>query len=477
MLHRRESGILLPIFSLPGPYGIGSLGAPARAFVDFLAQAGQHNWQILPLVPPGEGASPYMSPSSFAGNPFLIDLEELAQEGLLTQEELSSARRPDPDRVDYDFLYATRLPLLRLAWQRTGGQYHPLEEAPWLSDYTAFMALHDRYHTAFWNWPDSPAPPTEAEMDFHRFLQSVFYRQWFALKAYANTREVRLIGDLPIYVSPDSVEMWRSPRLFQLGEDGRPAWVAGVPPDAFSATGQLWGNPLYDWTGNPKEVYAWWRARMAWSQRLYDTVRIDHFRGFHTYWAVPAGAETALEGHWEDGPGMALLDDLHAALPNLDVIAEDLGDLDQAALDFIRASGLPGMKVLVYAFDPTGESAYLPHNCPPDSVVYTGTHDTPTFVQWLFQLATPAEREFASAYLRLRAEEGFGWGAICGAWASPARLAVAPMQDVLGLGGDARTNAPGTVGPQNWSWRVRQEALNPAVAARLWQITRTYRRC
>ena len=477
MIQRRESGILLPIFSLPGPYGIGTLGESARTFVDFLAQAGQHNWQILPLVPPGEGASPYMSPSSFAGNPFFIDLEELAQEGLLTQEELSSACRPHLDRVDYDFLYATRMPLLRLAWQRTGGVYPPLEGAPWLDGYAAFMALHDRYQTAFWRWPHAPPPPTPEEEDFHRFLQSIFYRQWFALKSYANERGVRLIGDLPIYVSPDSVEMWRSPSLFQLGEDGRPAWVAGVPPDAFSATGQLWGNPLYDWTGNPKEVYAWWQERMAWSQRLYDTVRIDHFRGFHTYWAVPAGAETALEGHWEKGPGMALLDGLRTSLPGLEVIAEDLGDLDQAALDFIHASGLPGMNVLVYAFDPIGESAYLPHNCSSNSLIYTGTHDTPTFVQWLFELATPAEREFAFDYLRLREEEGFGWGAICGAWASPARLAIAPMQDVLGLGADARTNTPGTIGPQNWSWRVRQEALNPAVAARLRHITHTYRRC
>ena len=254
-----------------------------------------------------------------------------------------------------------------------------------------------------------------------------------------------------------------------------PSAVAGVPPDAFSDLGQHWGNPLYDWAYHKKTGFAWWKRRGTHMARLYDVVRIDHFRAFHTYWSIPSGAPDARAGHWEQGPGNALLDTLKN-VSGLALIAEDLGALDADALAFIAQSGLPGMRVLVYAFDPVGESSYLPHNCPRDAVVYTGTHDTPTFVQWLFSEASPAERDYAFDYLRLREDEGFGWGAVCGAWMSPCRLAIAPMQDLLGLGGDARVNAPGTTGPHNWSWRVRGEALNPSVSGKLARITRTYRR-
>ncbi len=474
MLEHRTAGVLLPVFSLPGPYGIGSLGKEARRFVDFLAQAGQSHWQILPLVPPGEGNSPYMSPSAFAGNPLLIDLEELHSLGLLTQAELDTAKWDDPDRVNYSFLHETRIPLLKKAFARSG----PLTaDWPWLRDYTAFMARHDQYGTAWQSWP-SPLPDPDPEaVAFHTFLQVTFFRQWHALKAYANERGISLIGDMPIYVSADSAEVFCHPELFQLDEHFAPRAVAGVPPDAFSRIGQLWGNPLYDWEGQRQAVFAWWKTRMEWASTLYDMVRIDHFRGFHTYWSVPANAVDARDGHWEKGPGQALVDFLRSQVPQLSYIAEDLGDLDSEALDFIRKSGLPGMKVLVYAFDPVGESAYLPHNGIPNSIAYTGTHDTPTFVQWLFEEASPAERDFASAYLRLRGEEGFGWGAIAGAWASPCRLAITPFQDILGLGADARMNHPGTIGPQNWSWRVREAAVNHDVASKLRAITRTYRRC
>ena len=478
MSHSRASGILLAVSSLPGPYGIGSLGAPARAFVDFLARAGQTYWQILPLVPPGDGASPYMSPSAFAGNPCLIDLDELARDGLLTGEELAQARCPDPDRVDYQALAKTRLPLLRRAWQRsrTRRAASPEEGAqlPWLEDYAAFAALHDRYQLGWWDWPEGAVPEGE-EVDFHRFLQTTFYRQWFALRKYANSRGIRLMGDVPIYLSNDSVERWKRPELFQLDGKGKLKAVAGVPPDAFTDQGQLWGNPLYDWQGHREEVFAFWRERMAWCGRLFDAVRIDHFRAFHSYWAVPVEARTAREGHWEPGPGMELLEELRQAVPELELIAEDLGDLGPEALEFVRTCGVPGMKVMVFAFDPGAESAYLPHNCWGECVVYTSTHDTPTFVQWLTQ-ADPAWSRFARDYLRLREEEGLGWGVISGAWATAAPLAIAPMQDVLGLGADARMNTPGTMGPQNWSWRVRQEALNGGVADLLCRITRTYRR-
>ena len=493
-MQARASGILLPVFSLPGPYGIGTLGVPARSFIDFLAQAGQKFWQILPLVPPGGGDSPYMSPSSFAGNPFFLDLEELTREGLLTQKELDAARRADPDRVDYAWLHQTRIPLLRRAWERGRVCYaQPLaefmvEEADWLPDYALFLALRERFGgKELKDWPDeirlrhpSALARYRAELAdecaFHAFLQMLFFRQWTAVKAYANGKGISIIGDLPIYVSPDSAEVWSRPELFQLKEDMTPSGVAGVPPDAFSDKGQHWGNPLYDWDYHRQTGFAWWRHRAAHLARLYDVVRIDHFRAFHTYWSVPAGAESAKEGHWEPGPGLELLRRLQAVAPKLELIAEDLGNLDLDALDFVRNCGIPGMKVMVFAFDPNGESAYLPHNCQPFSVVYTGTHDTQTFVQFLNE-AWPEEAGFARRYLRLREDEGLGWGVISGAWATGSYLAIAPLQDVLGLGADARMNTPGTVGDHNWSWRVRAEALNPYVSGKLREITRTYRRC
>lgn len=477
MYTQRSSGILLAVSSLPGPYGIGTLGSQARHFVDFLSDAGQHYWQILPLVPTGEGASPYMSPSAFAGNPWLIDPDELAAQGLLTTQELCQAKLDSPDRVDYEFLARTRLPLLYQAFRRSLN--HPDHQEgphlPWLEEYARFAALHDQFQLPYWEWPDPCPEPEREAVAFHTFLQHTFYRQWLSLKEYANEKGVRIIGDVPIYLSPDSAELFGRPELFQLDPKGRPSAVAGVPPDAFTDQGQLWGNPLYDWKGNREGVFAFWKERIAWCAQIYDAVRIDHFRAFHTYWSVPVEAKTAREGHWEPGPGMELLDVLKKTAPHLELIAEDLGDLDMEALKFVRNSGIPGMKVMVFAFDPNGESAYLPHNCTPDSVVYTGTHDTPTFVQWLTE-ADAESAMFARRYLRLREDEGLGWGVISGAWASASRLAIAPMQDVLGLGVDARMNTPGTMGPHNWSWRVRTEAFNPYVSGKLREITHTYRR-
>lgn len=477
MYDSRASGVLLAVSSLPGPYGVGSLGAPARRFVDFLADAGQTYWQILPLVPPGHGNSPYMSPSAFAGNPDLIDLDELVSMGLLTHQEVEAARRDSPDRVDYAHLQATRMDLLYQAFLRFPGRRAQMPEElhlPWLEDYAKFAALHDQYQTDCSQWPKEAVPDPQ-RMAFHTFLQDIFYQQWFHLKDYANQKGIRIMGDIPIYLSSHSAEFYFHPELFQVDGQGRLTAAAGVPPDAFTAEGQFWGNPLYDWEGHKRQVFLFWKERIHWCSRLYDAIRIDHFRAFHTYWCIPDGAADARGGHWEPGPGMELVEALRS-VPGLALIAEDLGDLDADALHFIADSGLPGMKVLVYAFDPAGESAYLPHNCPRDAVIYTGTHDTPTFVQWLFEQAAPAERDYAFDYLRLREDEGFGWGAVCGAWMSPCRLAIAPMQDLLGLGGDARVNTPGTAGPRNWSWRVRQEALNPSVSGRLAHITRTYRR-
>lgn len=488
----RSSGILLPVFSLPGDYGIGTLGKSARQFVDFLAAAGQKVWQILPLVPSGCGNSPYMSPSAFAGNPLLLDPEALAALGLLTPQELETARFADPDRVDYGWLAQNRYPLLRKAWSRdkdTAARADFLaRQAAWLPDHALFCALSRHFGCPLDRWPDNAARLREPaalakyrvqladEIDFEVFLQYHFFRQGGALRRHAEARGVAIMGDIPIYVSADSAQVWADPSLFQLDENLTPTHVAGVPPDAFSHRGQHWGNPLYDWNNRREALFDWWAGRLKNAALLYDMVRIDHFRGFHTYWAIPADAKSTMDGHWERGPGQPLVDFIAAQVPELALVAEDLGDLDADAYAFIHHSGLPGMRVLVYAFDPAGDSPYLPHNCPVDSVVYTGTHDTPTFVQWLFSEASPEERAYAFDYLRLRLEEGFGWGAVCGAWMSPSRLAIAPLQDILGLGADARVNFPGTMGAANWSWRVRADALNAEVADRLKKLTHIYRR-
>ncbi len=489
----RASGILLPLFSIPGPYGIGTLGKEAYDWIDFLASANQKYWQILPLVPSGGGNSPYMSPTSFGGNPLFLDLETLEAEGLLTKAEVNSQVCADIDRVDYEAVIAHRTPLFHKAWERGKGRYAPLlldflqQEGYWLPDYAFFMALSEHFQgLTLQQWPVEVIqrdPATMARYQkllaeqtaYHAFLQFLFFTQWQQVKAYANQKGIAIIGDLPIYVSLHSADLWANPELFQLKEDFTPSAVAGVPPDAFTDKGQHWGNPLYDWPQHQATGYRWWMRRGGHMARLYDMVRIDHFRGFHTYWSIPEGAEHALEGHWEDGPGMELVE-LLSSIPELNLIAEDLGDLDQEALDFIHNSGLPGMKILLYAFDPKGESAYLPHNCTPHSICYSGTHDSPTFVEWLMEEASPEEKEYATQYLQLTMDEGLGWGAVRGAWATSSALAIAPFQDLLGLGKAGRVNTPGTTGEANWSWRVRHEALNPSVSSHLAHLTHIYRR-
>lgn len=491
----RSSGILLHVTSLPGPYGIGSLGRTAMEFVDFLYDAGQSYWQILPLVPTGDGNSPYMSPSSAAGNPALIDLDRLAELGLLTWEELEGAKYQVPDRVDYGFLARTRPQLLRKAYERATPEL--LKEAEtftethkdWLPDYALFMACHDKFGVGLVDWPDKALirrdPKALAryqteladEVRFHCFLQYLFFAQWDALKQYANEKGVKIIGDLPFYVSGDSVDVWVHPELFQVDEDCKSKLVAGVPPDLFSDEGQFWGNPIYNWDAHAADGYAWWCKRVELSLAFYDVIRFDHFRGFDTYWEIPIEAKSAKEGQWREGPGMALLNAFRAKMPQAMYIAEDLGDLTESAVKFIRNSGLPGLRVMTDAFnDLSGSSSFLPHHCIEDAVMYTGTHDTPTFVEWLFDRADESRRNYAMDYLRLNDREGFGWGVISGAWASVCSLAIAPMQDVLGLGADGRMNAPGTVGDGNWSWRVRKEALNPGVAHKLCHTTWVYGR-
>lgn len=476
---KRTSGILLAISSLPGAYGIGSLGATARRFVDFLAEAKQTYWQILPLVPPGGGNSPYASTSAFAGSPYYIDLDELGAEGLLTPQELEEARYHNCDRVDFAWLSDTRMPLLEKAWERykkkraRGITSSDNLNLPWLGEYAHFAAMSDKFGLPFEDW-EKTDKPDEDRVQFHIFLQTTFYRQWLALKKYANDKGIRIMGDIPIYVSEQSAECWANPSIFQKDKDGSLSAVAGVPPDAFTAEGQLWGNPLYDWEKNKDGVFAFWYARMAWCSEIYDCLRIDHFRAIHTYWSVPADATSAKKGKWMKGPGMEFVEHLRTAAPKLELVAEDLGDLDDDALEFVRNCGIDCMNVLVFAFDTTSESAYLPHNCKVNAVTYTGTHDTPTFMEWLQE--NTDSTHYATRYLRLREDEGMGWGVIAGAWSSPSRLAIAPLQDVLSLSGDTRMNRPGTVGDHNWSWRVRQEAFNPFVSGRMKELGETYQR-
>ena len=494
-MKQRSSGILMHISSLPGPYGIGSMGKAAFHFIDFLRDAGQSYWQILPLVPIGLGNSPYMSPSVFAGNPLLIDLDRLVEQGLLTQEEVNTARVYNPDRVDYDHVTRTHPVLLELAFRRAPEEMKAEarrfaeEQSDWLPDYCLFTAAKEHFgNVDLAKWPDKELlhrTPAAIEkytellaerIHFHGFCQYLFFQQWNAVHAYARKNHIKIIGDLPIYVSGNSADVWAHPEYFLVDEDLNCTAVAGVPADAFSVNGQRWGNPLYNWANHEKDGFAWWCSRVKHNLDFYDVMRFDHFRGFDTYWAIDPDCDNALVGQWHKGPGMKLINTLQAKVPDADFIAEDLGVLSESAVQLVQDSGLPGMRVLVDAFAPDASSLFLPHACPVNAVMYTSTHDTPTFVQWLTSSSSWDCREFACRYLRLRQEEGLGWGAICGAWGSPCILAMSSFQDVLGLGGDSRMNTPGTTGSHNWSWRVRWEAINGDVAYRLRVITQTYAR-
>ena len=488
----RESGILMHITSLPGPYGIGTMGKHAYAFVDFLEKAGQSCWQLLPLSPTGYGDSPYQSFSSCAGNPYLIDLDTLAAQGLLTKAELESVSwGADPGRVDFGAMYAHRIGILSLAFDRfrPDGDYRAFVDSSsgWLPDYALFMALKEAFGGAGWlSWPEElrlrqpealerKRRELSREIGLHCFLQYQFHCQWTALRRYANEKGIRIIGDVPIYVPLDSADVWANPELFQLDEHRRPRMVAGCPPDSFTADGQLWGNPLYDWQRMAETGYRWWLRRLKAAAGMYDTVRIDHFRGFESYWAVPAGDTTARNGSWVKGPGMDFIRVLREKLPDLDFIAEDLGFVTPEVRQLQLDSGYPGMKVLEFAFDSREESNYLPHLYPEDSVCYTGTHDNVTLKQW-FDEASAEDVAYAKAYLGLNPEEGFIWGMIRGAMGSVSRLCVVQMQDYLELGKPARMNFPGTLSAANWTWRAQPDFASDALAARIRETTRLYGR-
>lgn len=490
---RRSAGILLPIFSLPSPYGIGSLGAEARAFGAFLQQAGQSWWQILPVGPTGAGDSPYTSMSTFAGNPLLIDLEALAQRGLLEPEELAGARMPQGDAIDYPALQRSRESLLRRAFRRVGPKEAAQarafrEERSWLGEYGLYRAARDHFGGRAWyEWDDAALrrhEPAAVEMwrgrlaedvAFHTWVQYCFFTQWAALKAHVNGLGIRIIGDLPIYVSLDSCDVWSEREAFLLDETGMPAKVAGVPPDYFSEEGQLWGNPLYDWKAMKADGFGWWIRRVEGAARLFDAIRIDHFRGLESYWAVPAGAGTAKAGAWEKGPGMDLLRVLTSWFPEITYIAEDLGMLSDDVHRLREQSGLPGMKVLEFAFSGP-DNAYLPHHFQPGCVCYTGTHDNDTAVGW-YGSAAETEKAYARRYLGVGDDgRAVAQALVRAGQSSVAELFIAQMQDYLGLGTEARINVPG-VAEGNWRWRMAPGAASEELAQALRELTYTFGRC
>ena len=489
----RTSGVLMPISSLPSQYGIGTMGKEARRFVDFLEKGGQTYWQILPICPTSYGDSPYQSFSSFAGNPYFIDLELLCKDKLLTKKECESYKwGKKPQYVDYGIMYVNRYALLRKAYERfskkTPADYEAFcsKEAEWLDEYTLFMALKDANGGVAWSeWDDAlkfrkPEAMEEAkekyaeDIAFYKMLQYLFFKQWTALKAYAYEKGIRIIGDVPIYVAMDSADVWANPTQFYLDKDLNPIEVAGCPPDAFSADGQLWGNPLFRWDVMKKDSYSWWTKRISAMAKLYDIVRIDHFRGFDSFYAIPAKDDTAKNGVWKDGPGMDLFNVLEKKLGKLPIIVEDLGFLTPSVKKLLKDSGFPGMKVIQFAFDSREDSDYLPHNYPQHCVVYTGTHDNDTVMGWMKTAPKDCVR-FAKDYLNLTKEEGYNWGMMRAAWSSVADMAIVPMQDLLGLDSKARINIPSTTGG-NWQWRATPEQIDNKLAKKLHKCMQMYAR-
>lgn len=489
----RKSGILLPVSGIPSKYGIGTFSKQAYQFIDLLAQAGQSYWQILPLGPTGYGDSPYQSFSTFAGNPYYIDLESLIEEGYLTQDDCEQYDfGDDPEYVDYEKIYLSRFRVLRTAFENS----HIEEDIQfrefihtngyWLDDYALYMAVKNSFGGVSWiEWDEDIKLRNSAalkqykekyskEIAFYQFQQFLFAKQWSALKAYANEKKIQIIGDIPIYVAFDSADTWANPELFQLDDSCTPIAVAGCPPDSFSATGQLWGNPLYRWEYHKETGYAWWMRRIAYCYELYDVVRIDHFRGFDEYYSIPYGDPTAEFGHWEKGPGFDIFKTMKAVLGKKAVIAEDLGFLTDSVLKLVKKTGYPGMKILQFAFDSREESDYLPHNYTANSVVYTGTHDNDTVLGW-YRSLNRHDKAFARRYLNIRTNKEINWEFIRSAMASVSDTCIIPMQDYLGLGSEARTNTPSTLG-LNWKWRMLPEAFDADLAARIRKMTKMYGR-
>ena len=490
----RSSGILMPIFSLPSKYGIGTLGKEAYHFADFLEKSRQKYWQVLPLGPTGYGNSPYASFSSFAGNAYLIDLDLLIEDGLLERDYVESFDwGDDPETIDYGKIEKNRREVLRKAFEN-GFQRDRSEvdafvaDNFWAEDYAMFRALRDHFDESLWiNWEEPirlrrPEAVEQykrllrTEIDYYLYIQFLFSKQWNAFRDYVHSCGIKIIGDLPIYVPMDSADTWREPQFFQLDRENIPTCVAGVPPDYFAKDGQLWGNPLYDWDAMQRDGYGWWIRRVEGASKKYDVIRIDHFRAFESYWAVPYGETTAKNGQWRKGPGMDLVKVLRDWFYNLDFIAEDLGDLTPDVHRLVEDSGFPGMTVLEFAFSPDASSKYLPHYNSENSVCYVGTHDNDTARGWLEdEEVDAANKLFASKYLGLNDQEDRSVGMIRGGMVSPAWLFVAQMQDWLGLGSEARMNIPGTA-TGNWRWRMLPGKDSEALAKEIAEYTRMFGR-
>lgn len=490
----RESGILLPVSALPSKYGIGKLGVAAYEFLDFLAESGCHYWQVLPLSPTGFGDSPYQSCSAFAGNPYLIDFDRLAARGWLNASDYEGLPwDTDPNVIDYALLYRQVLPVLRIAYRNFVKKKTPEFKAfctaqkAWLNDYALFMAIKDAYDGRPWcEWETdlalckkdaiAEAKKTYAEdIAFYQFVQYCFFEQWEAVKKYANRKGIRIIGDIPIYAAYDSAEVWAKPHLFQLDKEKKPIAVAGCPPDIFAVTGQLWGNPLWDWESMAKNGYAWWLDRIDFTLRLYDVVRIDHFRGFEKYYAIPYGAVTAEHGKWRKGPDYALWKAAKNRFGEMHVIAEDLGNITPAVIRLLKRTGFPGMKVMQFAFDSDAANPYLPHNFETSNCVcYTGTHDNHTLRGWV--KSNPEEaNDYAMAYLGVKKKKKLPKAMLAAAWRSTARMAIAPLQDFLDAPPSARINTPSVLGG-NWLWRTKRTEYSEKLKAKIRTLNVTYGR-
>lgn len=488
----RKSGVLLPITSIPSKYGIGTFSKSAYSFVDFLQESGQKLWQILPLGPTGFGDSPYQLYSTFAGNPYNIDLDEFIEYGWLTKEECDSYDVGKSDKVEYEKIYNSRFKLLKTAFlnskieQDKKYQEFIIENESWLTDYSLFMALKDYFKGHSWQEWDEPIKVRKKnaiikyqkelknEISFYCFQQYFFKKQWNKLKAYANKKGIEIVGDIPIYVALDSADAWSNPSLFQFDENLKPTLVAGCPPDLFSETGQLWGNPLYNWEEHKKQDYLWWVNRIAYCFDLYDIVRIDHFRGFDEYYAIPYADITAEYGEWKQGPGYELFAVLKKRIGNKPIIAEDLGYLTPSVYKLLKKCKYPGMKILQFAFDAKGDSEYLPHNAVQNSVMYTGTHDNDTIIGWYDSLSK-ADQRFAKKYAQVRKKEEVHWDFIRLALGSSSNIAIIPFQDYLGHGSKARINIPSTLG-NNWEWRFMEGVCTKELAKKMKELVELYRR-
>ncbi|MGL5123167.1 MAG: 4-alpha-glucanotransferase [Fusobacteriaceae bacterium] len=492
-MFERESGILVHISSLPSAYGIGDLGIKAYEFVDFLENAEQKLWQVLPIGPTGYGNSPYQSFSSFAGNPYFIDVENLVEEELLEREDIEILERINKKgSINYGDIYTYKFPILRKSYECFIKKNRSKEtiifqkkEKYWLEDYCLFMALKEKFNQKNWNEWSSEYKNREKEsilnikkelkkeIEFYIFLQYIFYKQWKKLKKYANSKNIKIIGDIPIFVASDSSDAWSKSEMFLFDKNKNSTRVAGCPPDNFSIDGQLWGNPLYDWSNIEKNEYVWWVERIKSCFNLHDIVRIDHFRGFESYWSIPANSKTAAKGQWEKGPGIKLFNTIKNSLGDMPIIAEDLGFLTLEVQQLLIESGYPGMKILLFAFDSKEESDYLPHKYLENSVAYTGTHDNETVVGW-YENVKKSDKRKCDEYLgemEFVISDEINWKFIEAVWSSKSLMALTQMQDLLGLDNNSRMNIPST-SSENWQWRFKEEDLTLKLAKRLKKITK-----